>query len=361
MQQRRRFLLKTAQLSAALLGGSVLKLHAGEAADARANVKSTPDVVIYEGTYPGWPWVSAGEDGTLYCVFREGVRHGFSAEGKIMLCVSRAAGKSWSAARVLIDEPGVDDRNVAITALKNGKLLLVYNTYTEEKKSQTLGSFSSDGGKTWSKPTTIGPAETRTRAAAVELSDGSILLPFYKAPGNGSLAARSTDAGTTWQTVEIPNREKFTGDEWDVLEVEAGRLIGILRNNFPEWKGYFWVTESGDFGETWSVPLRTNLLSKRYPSPAEITLQNGKPTVIYPDRRMVSVAAATTSDPKFVTWNIEGQLPCYQYEADGTAIPDGSYLSSVSVSKNRRLLVDYEVREDSHRITGYFVDFPSDW
>lgn len=52
---------------------------------ATKDIKSTPDVVIYEGTYPGWPWICAGSDGALYCAFREGTEHGFSPSGKIML------------------------------------------------------------------------------------------------------------------------------------------------------------------------------------------------------------------------------------------------------------------------------------
>ncbi len=43
-----------------------------------AAVKSKPDVIIHDGTYPGWPWVTAADDGTLYCAFREGTEHGFS-------------------------------------------------------------------------------------------------------------------------------------------------------------------------------------------------------------------------------------------------------------------------------------------
>ena len=50
--------------------------------------KVKPDVVIYEGTYPGWPWITAGHDGTLYCVFREGTVHGYSANGRVMLAKS---------------------------------------------------------------------------------------------------------------------------------------------------------------------------------------------------------------------------------------------------------------------------------
>jgi Neuraminidase (sialidase) len=328
---------------------------------AAAETKSTADVVIYEGSYPGWPWITAGADGTFYCVLREGTEHGFSATGRILLSESRDQGKSWSQARVVIDDPGVDDRNVALTELKNGSLLMVYNSYTDTLKSQALGSFSADQGTTWSTPAPIGPEETRTRAAVVELSDGSLFLPFYQAPGDASLAARSTDGGKTWTTVTLQNLDGFTGDEWDALEVEPGRIIGIIRNNHPEGKGFFWMSESRDYGQTWSPPRKTNLQSDRYPSPAQIVLQNGKPTVIYPDRRMVSVAAAKTDDPAFLTWDVDNRLPCYQYNPDESPIADGSYLSSVPVGQNRRFLVDYEIRDASHRIAGYFVDFPAGW
>lgn len=326
-----------------------------------SNIKSAPDVVIYEGAYPGWPWICTGSDGTLYCAFREGTEHGFSPSGKIMLSISRDQGRNWSEARTVIDAPEVDDRNVAIEQLKDGRLFMVYNTYTRDLKSRTMGSFSSNGGESWSDLAPIGLDETRTRAAVVELSDGSLLLPYYRAPGDQSLAARSTDGGKTWATAAIENSDQFVGDEWDALEVSPGRIIGIIRNSAPNADGHFWVSESLDYGQHWSLARPTNLISERYPSPAEITLQNGKPTVIYPNRRMESVAAATTSDPTFTTWDVEKQLPCYRYGPEGTTIPDGSYLSSVSITPNRRLLVDYEIRDSSKRITGYFVDFPADW
>jgi len=362
MNQRRLFSLKMVSVTIGLVLISALQSANAAEPDAKNNsLKSKPDVVIYEGVYPGWPWVCAGADGTLYCVFREGVRHMFSAEGKIMLSLSHDQGKSWSKAKAIIDEPGVDDRNVAITELKNKKLLLVYNTYSADKKSQTYGCFSTDGGATWSRRMPIGPAETRTRAAVVELSNGSLVLPFYVAPGNGTLAARSIDGGNTWKTVRISDTHNFVGDEWDLMEVSPGRLIGLIRNSHKNRKGLFWVTESRNFGKSWSVPKKTNIQSQRHSSPAAMAMQNNTPTVIYPDRRMVSVAATSTNDPNFVTWKVAIKLPCYQYESDGTAIRDGSYLSSVSLGKHRRLLVDYEIRENSKRITGYFVDFPTDW
>ena len=323
--------------------------------------KSEPDVIIYDGSYPGWPWITTGTDGTLYCVLREGTEHGFSPEGRLMLSASSDKGSTWSPAKVIVDEPGVDDRNVAIVELSNKELLVTYNTYTAAKESLAMSVRSADGGQSWSGPVSIGTPNTRTKSAAVTLASGTVLLPYYIAPGNGALAALSGDNGQTWHTVRVPDTDGFIGDEWDVLEVEPGRLIGAFRNSHPDSKGFFWISESRDGGETWSIPKPSNVQSKRHNSPAQLTRHNDTPTLIYSDRRMVSVSAVTTSDPEFLQWDIDSRLPCYQYNVDASPIPDGSYPVSVQVGPRKRLIIDYEIRDTSKRIAGYFITFPEDW
>jgi Neuraminidase (sialidase) len=220
---------------------------------------------------------------------------------------------------------------------------------------------SADGGQTWSEPASIGTPNTRTKSATVTLENGTVLLPYYIAPGSGALAALSLDNGHTWHTVRVPDTEGFIGDEWDMLEVEPGRLIGAFRNSHADSKGFFWISESRDNGETWSIPKPSNVQSKRHNSPAQLTRHNDTPTLIYSDRRMVSVSAVTTSDPEFLQWDVENRLPCYLYNADASPIPDGSYPVSVQVGPRKRLIIDYEIRDMSKRIAGYFVTFPEDW
>jgi hypothetical protein len=315
-------------------------------------IKSKPDVIIYEGQYPGWPWIAAGADGTLYCVFREGTAHDFSASGKALLCKSTDRGKSWSKVMVIVEEPDLDDRNVAIVELPNKELLVSYNTYTKARESLAMTIRSNDGGKTWAKPKSVGTANTRTRAAAVVLLDKTLVLPYYVAPSSGALAALSKDNGETSKTVRVPDTEGFIGDEWDIIEVEKDRLVGVLRNSHKKTDGFFWMSESRDGGATWSVPKRTNVQSQRYPSPAQLT---------YADRRMVSVSAVKRAGDDFLTWDLKRRLPCYLYNADETAIPDASYPVSVQVGQRERLIVDYEIRKDSKRIAGYFVTMPAEW
>jgi len=331
------------------------------------SVKSTPDVVIYEGSYPGWPWVITAHDGTMYCVFREGTVHGFSPTGKAMFTKSTDHGRTWASASVIVDEPGVDDRNVAIVELPNRELLVTYNTYaqnpqTKKMTSQVMTIRSSDGGKTWGSPET-GPVEnSQSKSAAIVLQNGSLLWPFYIAPKNGAIAAISKDLGKTWDVVHIPESEDFTGDEWDLVETAPGHLLAIMRNANRKKTPALCFSESRDSGKTWSVPQATNLNTGIF-APAQIFLQGAKktPTVIYPDRRMISISAVRTTDPKFLNWDVEHQLSCYFYRADESRIPDGSYAVSAPSGPHQRLVVDYEIRPESKRITGYFVDFPEDW
>ncbi|HVW36143.1 MAG TPA: hypothetical protein VHB99_02520, partial [Pirellulales bacterium] len=126
-------------------------------------------------------------------------------------------------------------------------------------------------------------------------------------------------------------------------------------------EGIFWVTESRAGGQSWSTPKPTNVRSTRHPSPAHFFRQGKAPTMIYADRRMVAVSAVRTSDPEFLRWDVEHRLPCYVYNADESPIADGSYPVSVAVGGGRRLVVDYEIRPETKRIAGYFVDFPQDW
>jgi Neuraminidase (sialidase) len=356
MMTRRQFL----QFS--LTGGTLAMLFNREKQGfAAAGVKSTPDVMVYKGEYPGWPWIITVKDGDMVCVFREGAEHGYSASGRILLTRSQDQGKTWLPARVIIDQPEVDDRNVAISELPDASLLLCYNEYTVALESRVMTARSTDGGNTWTKPEPIGCDNTRTRAAVRPLADGTLLLPIYRAPGNGAIAALSKDQGVTWRTVDIPDTEGFVGDEWDLLEMAPGRLVGISRNNVRGSDGTFWQTESRDNGASWSIPRKTNVQSARHTAPSQLVWQNGAPTMIYPDRRMVSVSAVYSKDPALIEWELDDRLTCYQYNPDESPIPDGSYAVSAPIDRHTRLIVDYEIRDDAKQIAGYFVTFPETW
>lgn len=359
---RRDLLRRTATCAAAMtLGGPYgRRIQMASAAEPTTRVKSKPDVIVHRGGYPGWPWIARTGNDRLICVFRDDGVHGFSPTGKIMWTFSEDKGQTWAPARTVVDEPGVDDRNAAITQLPDGRLMVCYNTYTKDHVSRCMTVCSKDDGTTWGKPQPIAELDARTRGAPIVLASGNLLIPIYKAPGNGSIAARSSDGGKTWEFSEIANSQNFVGDEWVALEVEPGRIVGIIRENRVR-DGYFWKSESRDGGRKWDAAVKTNVRDARSTSPAHLDWHGKKPILTYADRRMISVSMVTTDDPSFRNWDVDGRLFCYQYRPDGQPIADASYPVSVAVGKPRRLIVDYEIRPEGKWIAGYFVDLPKDW
>lgn len=323
--------------------------------------KSRPDAVVFRGRYPGWPWIARTPSGRLVCVWREGERHMFSAEGKLMIGTSDDMGRTWSEPRTFQDEPGIDDRNVAVLTLSDTDWIVAYNTYTGDNRSRVHTLRTRDGGESWSRPQLISDMDARTRSAPIQLSGGELVLPFYREPNIQSYAAISKDDGASWSLVAIENHEGFLGDEWSVCELTDGRLVGIIRNSAPGNDGTLYKTESRDSGRSWSRPARTNLRDGRSTSPAQIFVHGGRPVVLYADARMVSVAMAVTDDPALLRWDVDRRLPCYRYREDGQPIADGSYPVSAALGGNRRFIVDYEHDGDEHLITGYEVELPESW
>ncbi|MBN1395107.1 MAG: exo-alpha-sialidase [Pirellulales bacterium] len=346
----------------AILSGILALIWA--AADCRpacgAVVKSTPDVVIYSGTYPAWPWIDSTSDGKLVCVWREGTQHHYSSNGKVMLSESTDKGITWSAARTIIDAPQIDDRNAAILTISDNDWLVVYNTavYTDGP-GVAMTSRTTDGGQTWSTPQAVGGPEgaTWTRGAPIQLSSGSLLIPFYTGGPDQSLAAISNDNGQSWTIHEVPNAPGMYGNEWSVMEMPGGVLAGIIRTDTPGEDGSLYVTTSADMGITWSMPQKTNLQDSLSRSPAQMFMYEGEPWVVYDDARMVSIALATTDDPNLIEWNVDERLQ-FQYKADGTAISDGGYPSCVSLGGNEVLIVDYYINGATRQIVGYYATLP---
>jgi len=124
MITRREFLKTGVACSALSVSAAGLGLSA--VAGDSPPVKSKPDVILYRGSYPGWPWIASDKQGRLICVFRDGTEHGYSATGRAMMTTSTDGGKTWSTPTVIVDAPEIDDRNVAVAVLPNGQWLVRY-------------------------------------------------------------------------------------------------------------------------------------------------------------------------------------------------------------------------------------------
>lgn len=361
----------------------------GRAASA---VGGLPDVIIHRrtgydlkrlGSYPAWPWVTRAAAGRLVCVFRGGLRHNHKPPPylpeQVMFTDSADEGRTWSPARVLAGSAEEFCRNAAIGCLPDGSLLLVYGAFRPASETVAAKAIcSSDGGQTWNEPVTIAQ-DCGTRAAPVAISTGDLLVPMY-GPAHGDpaeggqarpgkvIAARSADSGRTWEMHEVPNPESLLEDEWDLCEVEKGRIIGITHFR-QQAHGCYFKTESRDGGRTWDVPVSTNVAQAdpaiwpgRNGGPPQIDMHGRTPVLTYADHRLLSVSMVATNDPEMRIWDVDNQLNCYRYPEE---ISDGGYPCSVAVGKRRRFVVDYEIRAgntvDGRWIAGYFLDLPEGW
>lgn len=352
--------------------------------------KTEADVVIFEGNYPTWPWVTRDDNGKLYCVFREdGLKdrkdtgHGYSPLGHVRITTSDDSGKTWTPSWVVVDNPGKDDLGVSLAVMSDQSLLVSYwSRFSAGGYSQPWVTRSTDDGQTWQESIPISDQDTRSRGEPVEMSNGQIFVPIYRSmyhkDGLQSIAAVSGDGGRTWQNHLVPNASAKESNEWSALEVEPGRIIGLLRDECPATRGLLWKTESHDFGRTWMIPIATNVRdSTSTASPPQLGFHGDRVVLTYSDARQVSVSMVTTDDPEFVQWNVDERVPCFQYRADGKKIADASYPCSVAVGPQRRLIVDYEIESlitpspdhvidyeltvERKQITGHFVDTPVDW
>jgi hypothetical protein len=68
--------------------------------------------------------------------------------------------------------------------------------------------------------------------------------------------------------------------------------------------------------------------------------------------------AITPADAHFARRPTDPGNGRYRYNAGESPIRAGSYPVSVAVGPRERLIVDYEIRKDGQRISGYFVAFP---
>lgn len=151
-------ILRRIAFSAVLLLGS-LAIRAGDNAPMLDLEQRL--VVSGQGFFPV---AQKLHDGRLAVVLRGGAGH-VGIKGRLDIVFSSDQGKTWSKPALVVDSP-VDDRNPAFGQAKDGTLVVAFwraakDTYRDfdtdaaEQPVNTWVTRSSDGGKTWSAPTEI--------------------------------------------------------------------------------------------------------------------------------------------------------------------------------------------------------------
>jgi len=305
--------------------------------------------------YNAWPTVCRDENGKLYAAWSgERVQH-VCPFGKNLMSVSEDGGESWTCP-MIINDTWMDDRDVGICSMGDGKLVMasfhnrksVYLDQlrriaagTEEySKAMTLayvdeynrmpdgdfynyGSFtrvSLDGGKTWEKANDApissphGPICTKdgrllwlgrsTKEFRANLGDDDIML--YE----------SLDMGKTWNyisTIDKPEDIEFRGYgkdkvlfcEPDILEMQDGTLLGSIRVQGMETSDNFFVMYNAfsyDGGKTWTKPENMGICGS---PPHMLQLKDGRIVCTYGRREAPFGIRAVISEDGGKNWGEE--------------------------------------------------------
>lgn len=250
------------------------------------------------------PNLAALPNGDLLCVWFAGSREG-TCDVSIALSRLPMGEARWTAPVLVSDDPMRSEQNPVLFLAPTGELWLLYTAQDtrgmprrawDEKLAigEVEGAFtmqwtatirrriSLDGGASWGPVATfLGTPGAFCRQPLVALSNGDWLFPMYyslEAPGHGldhSVVRISADLGATWFEVPIP--ESAGRVQASVIEMDAGRLIALLRSRAAD---RIYMSSSPDYGRSWSPPSPT-ILPNNNSSIQACKLASGSIALVY--------------------------------------------------------------------------------
>lgn len=239
------------------------------------------------------------------------------------------AGENWTPPTVA---PGYDWYGVecpSLTPLRNGDLLLFQWRWRWQPWPVELGEHppgryersgypwvrgndgayvhrSLDGGLTWEIGKRINTQPfpgAYTMRAAVELADGTLILPVTDIPEWSRIyLLLSQDGGASWRvgaTLADDFRRQFS--EPCIAEI-AGKLVVLIRE---ERTGFIHQSDSVDGGETWSSPYPTTMWGC---PPHVLTLTDGRLLCTYGHRREPFGIRACFSTDHGQSWDMAREI-----------------------------------------------------
>ncbi|WP_153555674.1 sialidase family protein [Roseimaritima sediminicola] len=119
--------------------------------------------------------------------------------------------------------------------LPDGRLVVHIRNHNSPNKGETLQTESSDGGKTWSEPHSIGVWGLPSFLTV--LRDGRLLMTYgYRRKPFGNQARVSEDGGKSWSDPITISDDGHGGDLGypSTVELEDGRLLTVWYEHRPE-------------------------------------------------------------------------------------------------------------------------------
>ena len=227
-------------------------------------------------TYAREPVIAQMKDGSLICVFLTGGPTEPDNENFAAVSRSRDGGKSWTEPTPLFTHPkrGAWCTDIFTDGEYPVAAVCLYNADSHYRELTTYFSESRDNGATWSAPKSIkGHLDGCSLRRGVTLSNGDVLYPLYwqeavsdyNWPDNWrehlEIWRFCSGVGIKAKGEDVFYRYGYLADpelsfwEPNAVEADPGHIIMYLRNR----SRVLYVTESFDYGRSWSEPRPTGI------------------------------------------------------------------------------------------------------
>lgn len=353
------------------------------------HIKKIRDEIAYKSTEHGsnhnsFPSAVLTRDGKMMVAFRQArdmraqfgeTRHVDSASRAVRIS-SDDNGSAWTLApQVIYDDfvKGVQDP--CLNLLKDDTLLATFFTWKIFEKESLPdpgerdiryydGKFvarpgglytlrSHDYGRTWEQPIPVGREPLALRGNAVELPDGTLLLPAYRyLPGSEVHIYKSTDRGASWAQQAILAHE-YGVNETSLFLTASGKIVAFMRSdNFQRGNpktAPLITSESRDGGVSWSAPVERNIHT---PSPFHaLQLHSGKVLLSYGYRFFPFGIRAILLDGECEEWERASETILREDGQD----EDLGYTSAVQLENGDIWIFYYYYDDDGYRYIGATV------
>lgn len=194
-------------------------------------IRSTDGGVTFSGRYdslvnsPHGPIQLA--DGRLLYAGKELWR----GDNRVGVCQSTDDGQTWHWLAAIPTRAGDDHRSyheLHAVETADQRILVQIRNHNKANSGETLQCESSDGGKTWSEPQSIGVWGLPSHL--LRLKDGRLLMTYgHRRPPFGNQARVSADHGRTWSEPIVVSGDGAGGDLGypSTVQLDDGTLVSI--------------------------------------------------------------------------------------------------------------------------------------
>ncbi|HET6425779.1 MAG TPA: sialidase family protein [Planctomycetaceae bacterium] len=157
---------------------------------------------------------------------------------KVGVCVSKDDGVTWTYLADIPVRPGdksADYHELHAVEAADGTILCHIRNHSAANKGETLQCESTDGGKTWSTPHSIGVWGLPSHL--LRLRDGRLMMSYgYRRPPFGNQVRLSSNHGKTWSEPLTISGDGVGGDLGypSTVEVEPNRFVTVWYEKLKE-------------------------------------------------------------------------------------------------------------------------------